>query len=212
MAQKGILLEQLSSSSNNNKSNKANRIKSKSQIQQLEIIKEENSSSGSPNSVEPVAQDTTELSFDPSMNETESTKNSPPPVREKVKIPSLNPPVEEFSGRLNINSAQRSSSLRDRHTPIASDNSTLLQADKLEDFLISIQTLIDSDDYKCVLVGLMASTGLDAASLLKLLVFKEAAAPHLILYCQTASPLPSTSTTASYSSQFRSCNDSDRTD
>lgn len=188
LAQKGVKLEQLSSQSKNNTENEANNIESKTQIQQLEITEEENSSSGSTNSAKPTTQDTTESSSNSSMNETESKKNSPPPVREKVKIPSLNPPVEEFSGGLNINSPQRSSSLRDRHTPIASDNSTLLQANKLDDFLTSIQTLIDSDDYKCVLVGLMASTGLDAASLLKLLVFKEAAAPHLILYCQQLHP------------------------
>ena len=188
LAQKGVKLKKLSSHSENNTENETNKIESKSKIQQLEIIKEENSSSGSTNSAKPMIQKTTESSSNSSINETKSTKNSPPPVREKVKIPSLNPPVEEFSGGLNINSAQRSSSLRDRHTPIASDHSTLLQADKIEDFLTSIQTLIDSDDYKCVLVGLMASTGLDAASLLKLLVFKETAAPHLILYCQQLHP------------------------
>ncbi len=52
------------------------------------------------------------------------------------------------------------------------------------DFLRCITTLINSDDYQHLLVGLMAATGLDAASLLKLLVFKQVAAPHLILYCQ----------------------------
>ena len=51
-------------------------------------------------------------------------------------------------------------------------------------FLRCITALINSDDYQHLLVGLMAATGLDAASLLKLLVFKEVAAPHLILYCQ----------------------------
>jgi hypothetical protein len=161
--------------------NKLNINKNEKPIQQLEIIEEENSASNSTNFDKPTTQKTTESLSNSSVNETESTKNSPSPVREKVKMPSVSPPVEEISNELNH-------SLGDRHPPIAFDRSTLLQADRLEDFLTSIQTLIDSNDYKCVLVGLMASTGLDAASLLKLLVFKEAAAPHLILYCQQLHP------------------------
>ncbi len=56
------------------------------------------------------------------------------------------------------------------------------------EFLSRIATLINSEDYQSLLVGLMAATGLDAASLLKLLVFKQAAAPHLILYCPQLHP------------------------
>ena len=56
------------------------------------------------------------------------------------------------------------------------------------EFLSRIATLILSDSYQHLLVGLMAATGLDAASLLKLLVFKQAAAPHLILYCHQLHP------------------------
>ncbi len=57
-----------------------------------------------------------------------------------------------------------------------------------EAFLGHITTLINRDDYQSLLVGLMAATGLDAASLLKLLVFKQATAPHLILYCHQLHP------------------------
>ena len=55
-------------------------------------------------------------------------------------------------------------------------------------FLRHITSLINRDDYQSLLVGLMAATGLDAASLLKLLVFKQASAPHLILYCHQLHP------------------------
>lgn len=54
LAQKGVKLEKLSSHSENNTENETNKIESKTQIQQLEIIKEENSSSGSTNSAKPM--------------------------------------------------------------------------------------------------------------------------------------------------------------
>ena len=185
LAQKGILLEQLSISQNK-RTMQSDRVQSKSQIQQLALSEEENLSSGSTNSVKPIARDTTELSSKPSMNQTESKNSSAKSAQEKVGVTSPNPSKEEIGDRANPSqSPQRiRSSIADRHNKTAIDNSTLLQIDELSEFLIPIQTLIDSDDYRFVLVGLMASTGLDAASLLKLLVFKEAAAPHLILYCQ----------------------------
>ena len=185
LAQKGILLEQLSISQNK-RTMQSDRVQSKSQIQQLALSEEENSFSGSTNSVKPIARDTTELSSKPSMNQTESKNSSAKSAQEKVGVTSPNPSKEEIGDRANPSqSPQRiRSSIADRHNKTAIDNSTLLQIDELSEFLIPIQTLIDSDDYRFVLVGLMASTGLDAASLLKLLVFKEAAAPHLILYCQ----------------------------
>ena len=205
LAQKGVKLEQLSVSQNEGTIIQSDRVQSKSQIQQLALCEEENLSSGSTNSDKPIVRDTTELSSKSLMNETESaiprlektglvadriprSKNSSPlPVQKKVKIASLNPPKEEISDRLNHSQSSQLPSdraERDRYNKITSNNSTLLQIDELSEFLTPIQTLIDSDDYRSVLVGLMASTGLDAASLLKLLVFKEAAAPHLILYCQ----------------------------
>jgi hypothetical protein len=51
-------------------------------------------------------------------------------------------------------------------------------------YSISVETLIKSNDYRSVLVGLMAASGLDSASLLNLLVFKKAIPPHILLYCQ----------------------------
>jgi hypothetical protein len=66
--------------------------------------------------------------------------------------------------------------------------SQLSSALDFSEFVTRVRTLIESDDYRFLLVGLMAVTGLDAASLLKLLVFKQAAAPHLILYCQQLHP------------------------
>ena len=60
--------------------------------------------------------------------------------------------------------------------------------DGYTDFLTLINNLINSDDYQHLLVGLIGATGLDAVSLLKLLVFKRTAGSHLILYCQQLHP------------------------
>ena len=68
------------------------------------------------------------------------------------------------------------------------DLSSLSNDANAANFLTRIRSLIDSDDYQYLLVGLMATTGRDAASLLKLLVFKRAAATHLILYCPQLHP------------------------
>ena len=178
LAQKGVKLEQLSVSFENKLE----------QIQQLEIIEEEDSSSASTNSVEPIVQNI-ESSSNHSMSKTESKKSSPALINEKDEIASLNPYAEKTSDKLDNNNSEHHEAISQRSAKLcASTNPTLLRTDKLEKFLTSIQTLIDIDDYRSVLVGLMASTGLDAASLLKLLVFKEAAAFHLILYCQQLHP------------------------
>lgn len=196
LAQKGVKLEQLSVSQNK-RTMQSDEVQSKSQIQQLALSEEENLSSGSTNSVKPIDRDTTESASNQHMNKTESQESSPPPVKEKISVASANPHEEEISDGVNNSMSDREApatavregaSEADRQKKTSSDSSTLLQIDKLEEFLTPIQTLIDSDDYRSVLVGLMASTGLDAASLLKLLVFKEAAAPHLILYCQQLHP------------------------
>ena len=83
----------------------------------------------------------------------------------------------------------QNSLVRERVLSTSTSNQTLnSSALNFPKFLAIIKTLIESDDYQHLVVGLMAATGLDAASLLKLLVFKEAAAPHLILYCQQLHP------------------------
>ena len=63
-----------------------------------------------------------------------------------------------------------------------------VQSHPLTKFLTLINNLINSNDYQHLLIGLIGATGLDAVSLLKLLVFKRTAGSHLILYCQQLHP------------------------
>ncbi len=107
--------------------------------------------------------------------ETERTTTAEPPSHQSLP----NPTVHHSSGAITPSQLEHS----DGTTSVESQP----HLDRSE-FLTHIATLILSDDYQSLLVGLMAATGLDAASLLKLLVFKQAAAPHLILYCHQLHP------------------------
>jgi hypothetical protein len=74
------------------------------------------------------------------------------------------------------------------YSPTSSMNTILTHTQDRSSYLKAIETLIRHDDYRYILVGLMAASGLNATSLLKLLVFKQAAATNLILYCQQLHP------------------------
>ncbi len=102
--------------------------------------------------------------------ETERATTAEPPSHQSLPTPTVpNSPSAINSSQLNTLDSEL------EHSNVTTSVESQPHLDRSE-FLTRIATLILSDDYQSLLVGLMAATGLDAASLLKLLVFKQAAA------------------------------------
>ena len=109
---------------------------------------------------------------------------------EQLELPTQSETIGDTSTAESISTSEVDRSPEITTTTTTSSSPSVQPEPDLDsgDFITHITTLINSDDYQHLLVGLMAATGLDAVSLLKLLVFKNAAAPHLILYCQQLHP------------------------
>ncbi len=112
---------------------------------------------------------------------------------EQLELPTQSETIGDTSTAESVSTSEvdREPEITTTTTTSSSSSSSSVQPEPdldSGDFIAHITTLINRDDYQHLLVGLMAATGLDAASLLKLLVFKNAAAPHLILYCQQLHP------------------------
>ncbi len=112
------------------------------------------------------------------------------PEIEPLELPTKSDTIGDTSTTESVSNSEVHPSPEITTTTTTSSSSSVQPEPDLDsgDFIAHITTLINSDDYQHLLVGLMAATGLDAVSLLKLLVFKNAAAPHLILYCQQLHP------------------------
>jgi hypothetical protein len=171
VASKGIKLEPLSSSNNGNSGSKEAK-----QVEQLEITTDDQRSEKAD-----FTEQTLSTSHDSEPN-SESLSKSDDGKQKKAVL------ISDRSWRSEADRSVRPSAdrlLENEPTTIPEKVASGLD---FSTFLTMIHTLIDSDDYRHLLVGLMANSGLDAASLLKLLVFKKAAAPHLILYSQQLHP------------------------
>ena len=169
LAEKGILLERLSSSQ--------------------ETIKDTNYVEDTVSQVEQLERTTQERNSEPTISS--ETKSKDKSVKEvKTNVLAVKDSSELETALTAENSSEISQPPQNLSPTEEKASSTTRQSSNLDpkEFLTCIQDLLDSDNYQHLLVGLMAVTGLDAASLLKLLVFKEAAAPHLILYCQQLHP------------------------